>query len=187
MDNSQGYTKLVLMSFVDQSLQHHLELQAHSSNIAWRGSCILHICIYKPSEHAENNMKRDFAGVHKKADGYVRSAIRTALTPAARIKPSQLKPHSFALYHSDRHGSNSDRPFTAPSPGHCMVDLYGVYLCAVWDPAVLAREYDMKTMAEPAVHASAAADILAGKLLSLMLLHCTPAVTLTITPLWVCV
>jgi len=42
------------------------------------------------------------------------------------------------------------------------------FLCAVWDKETLAKDYNMKIMAEPVVHESADKDLLAGRALQLL-------------------
>ena len=42
------------------------------------------------------------------------------------------------------------------------------FLCAVWDKETLAKEYNMKIMAEPVVHESADKDLLAGRALQVL-------------------
>ena len=97
-----------------------------------------------------------FVAGGKEADKQVRAAIKTALTPAARATPNR----PYTLNHCDRYGSNSRMPYTQalydPTIGQ------HIYQCAVWSRADLNMEYDMKIMAEPAVHESAAKEILEG-------------------------
>lgn len=98
----------------------------------------------------------------KEADKQVRAAIKTALTPAARATANRNKPASFQLNHANRYGSNSGQPYA-----HTMYDWTlgeHSYLCALWARADLNSEYEMKIMAEPAVHESAAKEILKGDL-----------------------
>lgn len=101
-----------------------------------------------------------FVAGGKEADKQARAAIKMALTPAARATPNRNKP--YALNHCDRYGSNSRLPYTQalydPTIGQ------HIYQCAVWSRADVNMEYDMKIMAEPAVHESAAKEILEGDL-----------------------
>jgi len=94
----------------------------------------------------------------------VRAAISKALTPAAL--PGLAKGSSFALSLSDRAGFNEGTPFSVRSPILGYDDC--IFLCAVWDKETLAKEYNMKIMAEPVVHESADKDLLAGRALQLL-------------------
>jgi len=94
----------------------------------------------------------------------VRAAISKALTPAAL--PGLAKGSSFALSLSDRAGFNDGTPFSVRSPLPEYDDC--TFLCAVWDKEKLAKEYNMKVMAEPVVHESADKDLLAGRALQLL-------------------
>ncbi|DBB09876.1 TPA: hypothetical protein ACH3X3_001489 [Trebouxia sp. C0006] len=91
------------------------------------------------------------------ADKRVRAAISKALTPAAL--PGLAKGSSFALNQSDRAGFNDGTPFSVRSPLPEYDDC--TFLCAVWDKETLAKDYNMKVMAEPVVHESADKDLLA--------------------------
>ncbi|KAL3157879.1 hypothetical protein ABBQ32_012289 [Trebouxia sp. C0010 RCD-2024] len=101
-------------------------------------------------------MKSSISRGGKEADKQVRAAIKTALTPAARATPNRNKP--YALSHCNRYGSNSGQPYTQ-TLYDWTVDQHS-YLCAVWSRAELNMEYNMKIMAEPAVHESAAKEVL---------------------------
>lgn len=93
------------------------------------------------------------------ADKHVRAAIKKALTPAAL--PGAAKGCMFALNVSNSRGMNSRHPFSMKTNFH---DIFGNgFLCAVWGAQDLAKEYDMKVMAEPVVHESADKDLLAGE------------------------
>ena len=47
---------------------------------------------------------------------------------------------------------------------HNVHEIFGDgFLCAVWGAQDLAKEYDMKVMAEPVMHESADKDLLAGE------------------------
>ena len=101
----------------------------------------------------------------------MRAAIKTALTPAALATSDRNKPHKFQLNYCSQSGVNLMQSFAkvandmslAPSYvfDHGVVWNFGC-LCAVWPRAELDMEYDMKILAEPAEHKSAAKDILDG-------------------------
>ncbi|KAL0020479.1 hypothetical protein WJX77_009137 [Trebouxia sp. C0004] len=101
------------------------------------------------------------------ADKHVRAAISKALAPAAL--PGLAKGSSFALSLSDRAGFNEATPFSVRSPLPGYDDC--TFLCAVWDQETLAKEYNMKIMAEPVVHESADKDLLAESSTGFLLLR----------------
>ena len=120
------------------------------------------------------------AGGSKEADRHVRAAIKTALTPAALATSEGHKAHKFQLNYCTRSGVNMMESFAKVahdlgSSSSCVYDHSVVWehgcLCAVWPQAQLDMEYDMKIMAEPEEHKSAAKDILDGDYLRLNLLH----------------
>lgn len=102
----------------------------------------------------------------------MRAAIRTALTPAALATSSKSKHHTFQLNYCDRYGMNTGLPFTEAADTldyNTMVYNHNLgisdysCLCAVWPRTALNSEYNIKILAEPAVHESAAKDILDGE------------------------
>lgn len=108
----------------------------------------------------------------KEADKQIRAAIRTALAPAAQAVPARKSllassssntAYTFQLNHSNRYGNNTGQPCTQlwydGGDQNCM--------CAVWPRAELGMEYNIRIMAEPAMHESAAKEILEGDLRSI--------------------
>ena len=110
------------------------------------------------------------AGGSKEADKHVRAAIKTALTPAALATSDGNKPHNFQLNYCTQSGVDLLDSFATTardmgSASSCVLDpiVWGQgCLCAIWPRGQMDTELDMKIMAEPAEHESAAKEVLEG-------------------------